>query len=86
MQTEVMKVQGMNGEGCADNITRALEAIEGVRDIQVSLAANRALVQFDERLTSPQQLHEALLHAGYRAETTPPATVKHSGCCGGCGG
>lgn len=86
MQTEEMKVQGMNGEGCADNVTRALEAIEGVRDIQVSLAANRAKVQFDERLTSPQQLHEALLHAGYRVETTTPAAVKQSGCCGGCGG
>jgi copper chaperone CopZ len=86
MQTEVMKVQGMNGEGCADNITRALEAVDGVSDIQVSLAANRAKVQFDERLTSPQQLHEALQQAGYRVETTPPAAEKHGGCCGGCGG
>lgn len=86
MQTEVLKVQGMSGAGCADNIARVLEAIDGVDTVQVSLAANRAMVQFDERRTSSQQLHAALQNAGYRVEETQPTAGNKSGCCGGCGG
>lgn len=86
MQTEILKVQGMNNDGCADKITRVLEAIDGVNDVRVSLAGSRATVQFDENVASSQQLQTALLAAGYPVEAKPAAAANHSGCCGGCGG
>lgn len=86
MQTQVLKVQGMNNDGCAEKITRVLEAIDGVSDVRVSLAGSRATVQFDERLASSQQLQAALLQAGYPAETSSSPAPSRSGCCGGCGG
>ncbi|HAT32362.1 MAG TPA: copper chaperone [Janthinobacterium sp.] len=81
MQTKTLRIQGMNDEGCADKITRMLEALKGVRSATVSLAGQRASIQFDEDLTSPRLFEQALLQAGYRVE----AAVS-GGCCGGCCG
>ncbi len=81
MQTKILKIQGMNNEGCADTVTRALEALDGVGAVSVSLAAERATVQLDETLVTPSRLQAALNDAGYRMEA--PET---GGCCGGCCG
>lgn len=86
MQTEILKVLGMNDEACAEKIARALEAVDGVNKVHVSLAGKRATIQFDERLASSEQLHAALLQAGYDMEAAPPTAGNRSGCCGGCGG
>jgi copper chaperone CopZ len=39
MQTEHLKVTGMTCGGCTNNVTHALQAIEGADDVEVSLAA-----------------------------------------------
>ena len=72
MQTELLKVTGMTCGGCTSNVTRALKAINGVGDVKVSLAAGEATVQFDERLTSPDQLKSAVKGAGYGVDGTSP--------------
>jgi copper chaperone CopZ len=84
MQTEVLKVTGMTCGGCTSNVTRALRAIDGVGDVKVSLAAGEATVQFDERLTSPDQLKSAVKGAGYGVGAGSAAHGHHSkgGCCG----
>ena len=82
MQTELLKVTGMNCDGCTSNVTKALRAITGVSDVMVSLAAGEATVQFDERLTSPEQLKSAVRHAGYGVDGTHPAHRPHGK--GGC--
>ena len=48
---------------CGDsisNVTHTLKAIIGVGDVKVSLSAGEATVQYDERLTSPEQLKSAV--------------------------
>lgn len=80
MQTEVLKIQGMNDQAGADAIARALEAVAGVSTVSVSLAGGRATVLFDEKTASRSRLDAALVQAGFGAEP-----VK-TGCCGGCGG
>ncbi len=84
MQTEILKVTGMTCGGCTSNVTNALEAIPGVGGVNVSLAAGEATVQYDERLTSPDQLKSAVKGAGYGADVTDPAHSHQSkaGCCG----
>jgi copper chaperone len=84
MQTEHMKVTGMTCGGCISNVTHALKAIDGVGDVKVSLSGGEATVQYDERLTSPDQLKSAVKDAGYGLGTTNTAQKPQgkSGCCG----
>lgn len=84
MQTEFLKVTGMTCGGCISKVTHALKAINGVGDVKVSLSASEATVQFDEHLTSPDQLKSAVKGAGYGVDTTNTAQ-KSQGKGGGCG-
>jgi copper chaperone len=85
MQTELMKVTGMTCGGCTSKVTRALNAIAGVCDVDVSLSAGQATVQYDESVTSPAKLNAAVTGAGYgtadvnKEAQGPPSK---SGCCG----
>ena len=86
MQTELLSVSGMTCGGCTSNVTRALKAVSGVSDVQVSLSAGEATVQYDERLTSPDQLKTAVKVAGYSVVDAPHSVQKpqgKGGCCGG---
>ena len=86
MQTEHMKVTGMTCGGCAGNVTNALNAVKGVDDVAVSLAAGEAVVQYDERLTSAEQLKAAVIGAGYGVDTgNAPVKSQGKGCGCGCG-
>ena len=84
MQTEIVKVTGMTCGGCTSNVTHVLKAITGVGDVKVSLAAGEATVQYDEQLTSPEQLKSAVKDAGYGVDVTNAAHSHQSkgGCCG----
>ena len=83
MQTETLKVTGMTCGGCTSNVTQALKAIPGVGDVTVSLSAGEATVQYDERLTSPEQLKSAVKGAGYGVNTTNNIQKPQAkgGCC-----
>jgi copper chaperone CopZ len=84
MQTELLKVTGMTCGGCINNVTQALKAVSGVGDVAVSLSAGEATVQYDERLTSPEQLNSAVKGAGYgvNAANTVQEPRGKGGCCG----
>lgn len=84
MQTETLKVTGMTCGGCTSNVTRALKAIAGVNDVNVSLSAGEATVQYDERSTSPDQLKSAVKDAGYGVGVAinPQKPNGKGGCCG----
>lgn len=86
MQTEDLKISGITGEGCANKISTALLIIDGVSEVTISNAGRNATVQFDEEITSVQELQVSLIRAGYGIEADKPAAEKAGGCCGGCGG
>jgi len=73
MQTELIKVTGMTCGGCVGKVTKALKAVYGVGDVTVSLAAGEATVQYDQRLTSPEQMKSAVKGAGYGVDATNAA-------------
>ena len=83
MQTEHLKVTGMTCGGCTSKVTNALKAIAGVGNADVSLSAGEATVQYDERLTSPEQLKSAVKGAGYGVATAnaPQKPQGKGGCC-----
>jgi len=84
MQTERLKVTGMTCGGCVTKVTRAIKAIDGVGDVKLSLSSGDATVQYDERLTSLEQLKSAVTHAGYGVSGAGSATEGQSK--RGCGG
>ncbi len=84
MQTELVKVTGMTCGGCTSKVTHALEAVPGVVDVSVSLAAGEATVLYDATKASSDQLERAVTGAGFGvgvAPAVPSGRGKH-GCCG----
>ena len=83
MQTEIIKVTGMTCGGCTNTITRALVAIDGVHNVNVSLAGGEAKVDFDENMTSPEKLIAAVQEAGYgvNEDIREQKIEGKSGCC-----
>ena len=70
--------------GCISSVTDALMAISGVGDVKVSLSAGEVMVQYDERLTSSDQLKSDIKYACYGVGTTNnPHKPKGKGCCCG---
>lgn len=59
------KVSGMTCGGCVNSVTRALNAVPGVKQAEVDLATGQASVDFDAAQTSPAALREAIVAAGF---------------------
>lgn len=68
MKTEHIIVTGMTCGGCVNSLTRALKTLAGVTDVNVLLSTGETTVQYDENLTSPEQLRLAVENAGYGIE------------------
>ena len=88
MQTEVLNVTGMISEDCTETVMRAIKSVEGVSNVSVSYPQNRAIVQFDEDQTAPQEMTAALAKAGFGVRKINLGEQDSScgGCCGKCGG
>lgn len=80
MQTEHLKVTGMSCGGCVSSVTKALKAVDGVDDVNVSLADGAATVSYDEHLTSKTLLNSAVIAAGYGVDEL--GSSSKGGCCG----
>ena len=82
MQTELLKVTGMTCDGCTSKVARALKTVSGVDEVNVSLSAGEATVQYDEALTSPEQLTSAVKGAGFGVDAASTAQKPQGkGCC-----
>lgn len=85
MQTEILNITGMTCGGCSSTVTRALVAVDGVHDVQVSLPKNEAVVQYDELFTSADKLKQVVEAAGYgvsEVNQTANETANKGNCCG----
>lgn len=83
MQTEHLKITGMTCGGCTNSVSLALKSIKGVDDVKVSLSTGEATVQFDEQLTSREQLKSVVIEAGYGIDNISQES-KAKGCGCGC--
>lgn len=67
MQTATLNIDGMTCNGCVQSVKNALLRSAGVSDAQVSLEEKKAQVTFDEQVTTPAALANAVSEAGYEA-------------------
>ena len=66
MKNVRLTVSGMHCGGCVKSVTRVLEELEGVAEVNVSLEGY-ADIQFDESKVSVAQLIETIEDAGFDA-------------------
>jgi len=64
-----LPVRGMHCAGCAANIQKNLNALEGVGEANVNYATSRATVLFEPRLVKPGDLVGAIRDIGYDVGT-----------------
>jgi Cu+-exporting ATPase len=67
----IFSVEGMSCGACAASVKRTLKEVDGVADVEVSLAERSVRVRYAEEKVTPQALAEAINELGYNA--TAPA-------------
>lgn len=67
VETTVLTVEGMTCGSCVRHVTRALEGMTGVVDVQVNLPAKQAVVEHLPHWAGEAALVAAVKDAGYRA-------------------
>jgi copper chaperone len=67
METTQIKVQGMTCGGCVASVKRALQQIDGVANVEVSLDQAQARVEYDPARVNQSQLRSAIEDAGFDA-------------------
>ncbi|MFQ5680842.1 MAG: cation transporter [Candidatus Omnitrophota bacterium] len=60
-----LAIKGMHCAGCAANIEAALRKIGGVSDVGVNFVQEKAYIEYDPRLLTPQRIRQAIKDAGY---------------------
>ena len=66
METRI-KVEGMTCGGCVASVKRALQQVEGVANVDVSLDEAQARVEYDPARVNESQLRTAIEDAGFDA-------------------
>ena len=66
MRSIAIGIDGMTCANCAARVERALAKLPGVAEASVNLATARAAVEYDERVTSPERIAQAVSESGYR--------------------
>ncbi|WP_049892374.1 heavy-metal-associated domain-containing protein [Natronococcus amylolyticus] len=67
MEQTTIDVRGMSCGGCEENVTDALEALEGVSSATANHEANEVRVEHDEG-TTVDAIGSAIEDAGYEAD------------------
>ena len=65
MERVVVGVEGMHCDGCVRNITGVLKALPGVGQVEVSLDAKQATIDFDAAQVGLPQFKDAIEGAGF---------------------
>lgn len=81
MQTTRLNVTGMTCGSCVARVTRALEKVDGVDHVGVTLATGETTVRFDEQVTSMDELQAAVRNAGYDIQPVQAAKPRSTGGC-----
>ena len=64
-RTSELPIRGMDCASCASVVRSALESVDGVTSADVRLAAEKAVVEWDDERTSRRRLADAVVSAGY---------------------
>ena len=79
MKTEKYNITGMTCAACQANVTRCVQKLEGVDDVNVSLLANQMTVSYDETSLTREAIVQAVEEIGYGASCLQDQGSKEEG-------
>ncbi|HEY3827029.1 MAG TPA: heavy metal-associated domain-containing protein [Bryobacteraceae bacterium] len=65
-----LTVEGMTCDGCVRGVERKLSKVAGVESARVSLATGKAVIEYDDSQSQPDQMIAAIEQIGYHAART----------------
>lgn len=65
MEKKTIAVTGMACAGCAANVERRLNQLDGIESAAVNFAARTALVEYDPQVITPKTMKEEIEKVGY---------------------
>ncbi|KAI9300191.1 hypothetical protein BJ944DRAFT_244431 [Cunninghamella echinulata] len=68
LTTSQFEIRGMTCASCVNSIEKAIQALQGVFSIKVSLLAERGTVEFDSQFISAKEIAEAIEDCGFDAK------------------
>ena len=71
-------IHGMSCGGCVGSVKRALQKVDGVSDVEVSLNPGQAIVNADVSLASAAQILAAITKLGYHANLRSAESIRAS--------
>ena len=66
-ETAQIDIKGMTCEGCVHQVKTALEKVEGVKEVKVTLVDNSATVVYDTKKSDHKKLETAVNSTGFKA-------------------
>lgn len=72
-RTVTVPVDGMICQVCAGTVKSALKKVDGVQDAEISLEKRNAVVHYDARKVTLDELTRAIKEAGYKPGVPTPA-------------
>ena len=73
MSEKVLHIQGMTCAVCVRRVEEGIKALPGVHRAEVNFATERATLEYDEALLTPDAIREAVKELGYHALDVPAA-------------
>ena len=67
VETRTINIEGMTCGGCVKGVNNAVSQLEGVQNIDVDLAGNKADVTYDADVIAVDAIAEAIEDAGFDA-------------------
>ena len=64
---KTLKIEGMMCQHCVAHVTKALQGVNGVTEVEVNLKKKTATVAYEETVTD-ESLVEAVTQAGYEVK------------------
>jgi copper chaperone len=83
MKSETLQLLDKTGQDSAQQISRTLNSVNGVRSVRVAVVSGTVHVDYDGDLTSTQELRATLQSAGFGVKK--PVHGEDGVCCGSCG-
>ncbi len=70
LDTKQIAIEGMTCDSCVGTIEKAVNKINGIKELRIDRNSAIATVTFDHRQTNLPAIHDAILRAGYRPTRT----------------
>lgn len=68
-----ISIGGMYCASCVITIEKALKQLKGVFDAKVNISTEKALVEYDPKITTKEQIHETIKNSGYKVIESEPS-------------